>query len=97
MANNRTITSANAVIIISVAGLYDVGQRIQGFTADDISGTDSIEQAEFSMGVDGRLSAGYAPVAVPQTITLQSDSLSAVWFAHGCAIIAQPIPLQLCR
>lgn len=85
MANNRTITSANAVIIISVAGLYDVGQRIQGFTADDISGTDSIEQAEFSMGVDGRLSAGYAPVAVPQTITLQSDSLSNDFFENWWA------------
>jgi hypothetical protein len=25
------------------------------------------------------------------------DSLFVARFAHGCAIIAQPIPLQLCR
>lgn len=76
MANNRTLTAANAIILLSVAGLFDVATRIQGFSADDITDTDAIEPTETSIGIDGRLSAGYAPVSVRQNITLQADSLS---------------------
>lgn len=89
MANNRTITAANAIIYLQVAGLFDVAQRIQGFSADDITDTDQVEPSEFSMGVDGRLSAGYAPVAVPQNITLQADSLSNDFFETWWAVEQQ--------
>lgn len=86
MPNNRTITAANSVLYISVAGLYPVPQRIQGFSADDITDTDNVEPTETSMGVDGRLSFGWAAVAVPQNITLQADSLSndmfETWWAQ---------------
>lgn len=74
--NNRTLTSANAIILISVQGLYPAAQRIQGFSADDIFDTDAIQPAETSMGVDGRLSAGFVPVSTKMNITLQADSLS---------------------
>lgn len=80
MANNRTITAANSVLMLSVAGLFDVPQRIQGFSADNITSTDSLASKETMMGVDGRLSAGWVAVAVPQTITLQADSPSADFF-----------------
>ena len=70
MANNRTITAANSVLLLSVASLFDVPQRIQGFSADNITNTDNLNNAETLMGVDGRLSAGWVAVAIPQTITL---------------------------
>lgn len=85
MANNRTLTAANAIILISVAGLFDVAQRLQGFSADDITETDAIEPTETSMGIDGRLSAGFVPVAVRQSITLQADSLSNDFFENWFA------------
>lgn len=80
MANNRTLTSANAILLISVAGLFDVAQRIQGFATDDMTDTDAVESGETSMGIDGRLSAGFVPVPVMQNITLQADSESLDFF-----------------
>lgn len=85
MANTRTLTSANAILLISVAGLYDVAQRIQGFSADDITDTDAVEPKETMMGVDGRLSAGWVPVIIKQNITLQADSLSNDLFENWAA------------
>ena len=80
MANNRTLTSANAILLISVTGLFDVAQRIQGFATDDMTDTDAVEPAETAMGIDGRLSAGFVPVPVMQNITLQADSESLDFF-----------------
>lgn len=80
-----SITSANSVLLLAISGLYTTPQQIQGFTADDISDFASISPAEVSMGLDGRLSAGYVPVAIVQSITLQADSPSIMlfeaWFA----------------
>ena len=80
MPNNRTITAANSVLLLSVQGLFPVPQRIQGFSADNITSTDSLATKETLMGVDGRLSAGWIAVSVPQTITLQADSPSNDFF-----------------
>lgn len=74
--NNRTLTSANAIILISVAGLFDSPNRIQGFSADDVTDAGDVQPGETAMGVDGRLSAGFVPVPIVQNITLQADSLS---------------------
>lgn len=76
MANNRTLTSANSRLYLSVATIYPTMQLLQGYTADDITDTDAVTPAQVIKGLDGRLSAGYIPVAVPQNITLQGDSVS---------------------
>lgn len=78
--NNRTLTSANAILLLSVAGLFDVAQRIQGFATDDMTDTEAVDSGETSMGIDGRLSAGYVPMPVTQNITLQADSESLDFF-----------------
>lgn len=78
--NNRTLTSANSIILISVASIFPVPQRMQGFSTDDLTDMDAVEPKETSMGIDGRLSAGFVPVAVRQNITLQADSLSNDFF-----------------
>lgn len=76
MANNRTLTAANAILMLGVTGLFTVPRRLQGFAADNITDLGDLTLAETSMGVDGRLSAGYVNNAVTQNITLQADSES---------------------
>ena len=75
-----TITSANSVLMLKIDNLFPVPVPIQGFSADDIFGTEAIESAETSMGVDGNLSAGFVNAAVKWNITLQADSLSNLVF-----------------
>ncbi len=83
--NTRTITAANTKLLISVTGLFDTPQLIQGYSADNVVGTDSIAQVETQMGVDGRLSGGWVAVAVPMTVNLMADSLSRDFFARWAA------------
>ncbi|WP_028732070.1 phage tail fiber protein [Rhizobium leguminosarum] len=75
-----TITSANAIVMLSIPGLFDVPQQIQGFSADNIYTQDTLEVTQTSMGVDGKLSGGFVFTAVSQTFTLQADSPSNVIF-----------------
>jgi hypothetical protein len=70
------ITAANAILIISVPGLFPVPQQIQQFAADDVYDLDEIESVETLMGVDGKLSGGFVWKPQPQTIMLQADSPS---------------------
>lgn len=76
MANNRTLTSANSRLYLSVATIYPTMNLIQGYTADDITDTDAVQPGQVIKGLDGRLSAGYIPFAIPQNLTLQGDSVS---------------------
>ncbi len=73
----RTITSANAVLILTIPGVFDSGVRIQGFATDDIFGTDPIATTEARMGVDGNLAAGkiFNPVKMKLHIEANSPSV----------------------
>lgn len=75
-----TITAANAVLMLGVASLFPTPQQIQGFAADDVFDTEDLETAELSMGVDGRLSAGFVFNPVKQGFILQADSASNDFF-----------------
>jgi hypothetical protein len=75
-----TLTTANAVITATVEALYPQPQQIQGFAADDVYGIGEIENGEYSMGIDGKLSAGFVFAEVPFTVTLQADSPSLILF-----------------
>ena len=75
-----SITSANAIIMLTIANLFDVPQQIQGFASDDVFSTDAIAPAETMMGVDGLLSGGYVNVPVVQGFSLQADSPSIDFF-----------------
>lgn len=82
MANTRTITSANAVLMLGVTGLYDTARQIQGFSADNITDMGDLTQSETSRGLDGRLSAGFVFGDIVQNITLQADSESNDFFEN---------------
>lgn len=74
------ITSANAVLLLSVPTLLPVAQQIQGFAVDDAFDMEDVSPAEVLMGLDGTLSGGFVYVARPMTITLQADSASNDFF-----------------
>lgn len=72
--STNLITAADAVLLISVAGLYTTPQQIQGFASDDAFDFGDVDLVETMMGVDGVLSAGWVPVTFTQNIALQADS-----------------------
>lgn len=75
-----SITVADSVVTLAVAGLFLTPQRLQGYAADDVFTVEQLQPIESMMGVDGLLSAGYVPVPVNWSITLQADSPSNVFF-----------------
>jgi hypothetical protein len=77
-----TLTVANSAILATVEGLYPSGQRLQGYAADDAFDFTEVENGEYSMGIDGNLSAGFVFNEVPFTLTLQADSPSVLLFEN---------------
>jgi nitroreductase len=74
--SDTTITSANSVFTIVVPGLFPAPVQLRGYATDRAFTTEAIDLAEVQMGVDGRMTAGFVPNPVKQTITLQADSPS---------------------
>lgn len=73
---DTTITSANSVFTIVVPGLFPAPVQLRGYSSDRAFTTEAVDLAEVQMGVDGRMTAGFTPNPVKQTITLQADSPS---------------------
>lgn len=71
-----TLTSANSVLYLAVAGVFPVAQKIEGYATDDAFAFEAVQPAQAVMGVDGRMSAGYTPFMSIQTISIQADSPS---------------------
>lgn len=71
-----TLTAANSIFMLSVTGLFDTPQQIQGFQADAAFATESVTRAEIVMGVDATLSAGWVPVERKQTLSIMPTSPS---------------------
>lgn len=71
-----TLTAANAIVMLSIDGVYNTPQQIQQFAADNVFNFEEITQAEVSMGVDGVLSGGFVFEPIPWVIHLQSNSPS---------------------
>lgn len=80
--NTRTLTSANAKLLLAVDTIFPIPVQIAGFSTDDMTDMDAITPKETMMGIDGRLSAGFVPVPVTQNITLQADSSSIDFFEN---------------
>lgn len=77
---DKTLTGANSVIMLGATGLIDVPRQLQGFAADDVFDTDSVNSAETVDGVDGIMSAGWIYASVQQGYSLQADSNSMDFF-----------------
>lgn len=75
-----SITSANSVFTITVAGLFPVPVKLQGYAADRAWETSNVTYTESVMSVDGIKSSGFVFNQVEQTVTLQADSQSKAVF-----------------
>jgi hypothetical protein len=71
-----TLTSANAIVTLTVAGLYDTPVQLQQFMAEDIFDMAQVTHTETVMGADGKQSAGFVFTSRDQTFALQANSPS---------------------
>lgn len=78
--SNTTITSANSIVTLAVAGLFPIPQQLHGYSADRAWETADVVMTESNIGVDGRKTAGFVFNQVEQTFTLQGDSPSRATF-----------------
>ena len=76
----KTLTSASAILKLAIGGIFPVPQTIEGFSADNLFSSDTVPRAEVVMGADGKMSAGYVPAPVQQTIVLLPSSPSMYVF-----------------
>lgn len=75
-----TLTTANSVLAMTTEALFPAAQILSGYAADNAFEPDAVENGEYSMGIDGRLSAGFVYNEIPFTLTLQADSESLKLF-----------------
>jgi hypothetical protein len=75
-----SITGANAVIMLTLPGVFNSPFQLQEFAADNVFGVEPIESAETAMGVDGNLTGGFVNVPTRQTFYLMGDSPSNFFF-----------------
>lgn len=75
-----SITSADAIFILSVPELAIVGHKVEGFSVDKAFSSDNKVYAETLVGVDGKMSAGYTPTKTTMQLSLQADSASRTVF-----------------
>lgn len=95
MPSGYSITSANAVFNLTIAGptsgtnLYS-GVPLQMFAVDNAFAAEVVDTAEVEVGVDGYGVAGYRPHEVPMSIRFEAASASLTvfedWFATQDAI-----------
>lgn len=75
-----SITSTNALLFLSIDGVFPVPQQLQNFSADDIYSIEDVDPVETSLSLDGQLSGGKIPYTVTQGITLMANSDSGLIF-----------------
>ena len=75
-----SITAANAIITLTIPGVFNIPQQLQQFSVDDVADVDTLTVAETLMGVDGFLTGGYVFNKVRYVYTLQADSPSTFVF-----------------
>ena len=68
--------------MMTCEALYTSPTQLQGYAADDAFEVDAVENGEYSMGIDGRLSAGFVYNPIQMTLTIQADSPSLPIFEN---------------
>lgn len=75
-----SITSANAILMATLPGVFNAPVQIQRFAVDDVYGTEPLHPTETMRGVDGKLSGGMIYSDIKQNFSLMADSPSAFFF-----------------
>lgn len=76
----RTITSANSILLVRALGYNKQWVKIEGYAADNAFDFGQGDIGETVMGVDGKQSGAYTPYQVPFNIALQANSPSRSYF-----------------
>lgn len=84
-AGQNTITAANSVFMLSVPGLFNNPQQLQGYMAEAAFETEDATVGELVLGVDGILSSGFVPYTVDMAISIMPDSPSSDLFDQWLA------------
>lgn len=92
-----SITSANAILMLAVTGVFNSPVAMQQFAADDIFSNDAVQASETAMGVDGYLAAGFVFAPVPWTLSLMADSPSNDFFDQWYQASRQAIDVFRCN
>lgn len=92
-----SITSANAVIMLAVPGVFNAPQAIQQFAAEDIFTNDPIQSNEVAMGVDGHLAAGFVFAPTTWSISLMADSPSNSFFDQWYQAMVRVVESYRCN
>ena len=71
-----TITSATAVYILTVPGVFNAAVQLQGWSADEAFDTAQADASVTQLGVDGTGVSGWVPREVEQTLSLLASSPS---------------------
>ena len=71
-----SITSANAVYMLGVLGLFPTAQQLENFSTDSAYDTEAVEMGVVEKGVDGLTVSGFVPYLASQSIMLQASSAS---------------------
>jgi hypothetical protein len=79
-ASLGSLTSANAVLQLSIDVIFPTPQQIQQFTTDNIYDAPQVKPTITKMGVDGKQSAGFIFVSKEIMIHLMPNSPSQVIF-----------------
>ena len=61
--SDRTLTSANSILLMRVKGFNDNFVQIEGYAADNAFDFGQGKIGETMMGVDGQQSGGFTPVS----------------------------------
>lgn len=92
-----SITSANAIVMLTVPGVFSSPTPLQQFAADDIFTNDPIQAAETAMGVDGFLAAGFVFNPVSWSVSLMADSPSNDFFDSWYQANVQAVDVFRCN
>ena len=77
---DRTLTSANSVLLIRAKGFNNNWVKIEGYAADNAFDFGQGTIGETVIGVDGVQSGGFTPYEVDFNIQLQANSESRSYF-----------------
>lgn len=78
--SDRTLTSANSILLMRVKGFNDNFVQIEGYAADNAFDFGQGKIGETTMGVDGQQSGGFTPYEVDFNIQLAPTSISRDYF-----------------
>lgn len=94
------ITSANAVLVLTVDELFPSGIQLQQFATDQSFSLEDTEMTVTRLGVDGKMVGGWVPSEKRVTIMLEAsspshESLFQIWAAseanrkpYPCTLVA---------